>query len=106
MARFIQVSKKTLQILLSAFQTEAFDWTIQEKPEAGQTIPHLHLHIVPRISGDLGQAGDWYPLLQKNDAVVVESMHRPRLHADEMGAIVAMLRHKAADLFGYDCGVT
>ena len=54
---FFKTARSALLILMKAFHTEAFDWSIQEKPEAGQTIEHLHLHIVPRVMDDLLHPG-------------------------------------------------
>jgi bis(5'-adenosyl)-triphosphatase len=95
LSEFFITARNTLKIIMKAFHSEAFDWSLQEKPEAGQTIEHLHLHIVPRIMGDLERLGDWYPLLQKNDAGFIDSMNRPRLPAGELSKIVLMLRDVA-----------
>ena len=85
-------SRDVVKILQKAFGSRAFDWTIQEGLEAGQTIPHLHLHIIPRVQGDLPQPGDWYPLLEQSEAEIIDSEARPKLTEDEMRAIVRRLR--------------
>jgi bis(5'-adenosyl)-triphosphatase len=95
LAGFFLTARKALHILLQAFNTEAFDWSIQEKPEAGQSIEHLHLHIVPRVKDDLAHPGHWYPLVQKNDMDMIDSQNRPRLTSQEMKIIVEKLREVA-----------
>jgi histidine triad (HIT) family protein len=46
-----------MKALRSAYGAEGFNcaWN-QEKP-AGQSVPHFHLHIVPRKNGDTGVLG-------------------------------------------------
>ena len=40
--------------LTKAFQAEGFNIAWNEGEIAGQTVPHVHVHIVPRKSGDEG----------------------------------------------------
>ena len=95
---FFDTARIALRILMRAFNTDAFDWSVQEKPEAGQTIEHLHLHIVPRIKGDLTQPGDWYPLIQQNDNSIIDSFNRPRLHPGALEQITEELKLVAKNL--------
>lgn len=95
---FFKTARIALCILMKAFQTEAFDWSIQEKPEAGQTIEHLHLHIVPRVKNDLIHPGHWYPLVHRNDEEIMDSENRPRLSSPELQVIVEKLRQVSRQL--------
>lgn len=94
---FIETSRIALRVLLKAFSTDAFDWSLQEKPEAGQTIEHLHLHIVPRMKNDLERPGDWYPMIARNDDSFIDSFNRPRLDKQAMQQIVNELKKIASD---------
>jgi len=89
---FFNTARKALNILLKAFGTDAFDWSLQEKPEAGQTIEHMHLHIVPRLSNDLAQPGDWYPLIHNNDTQMIDSSNRSKLNQEQLFQIVNRLK--------------
>ena len=35
------------------FQPAAYNIGINDGPAAGQTVPHLHVHLIPRYPGDL-----------------------------------------------------
>ena len=34
------------------FAPDAYNIGINDGPEAGQTVPHLHIHLIPRYKGD------------------------------------------------------
>ena len=40
--------------LQKAFSAEGFNYAWNESPVAGQSIPHFHLHMLPRKNGDEG----------------------------------------------------
>ncbi|PHH76792.1 hypothetical protein CDD80_1204 [Ophiocordyceps camponoti-rufipedis] len=40
-----------------------FNVAVQDGPEAGQTVPHVHVHVLPRVSGDMESPDDVYHLL-------------------------------------------
>jgi diadenosine tetraphosphate (Ap4A) HIT family hydrolase len=42
------------EALRAVFNAEGFNYAWNEEPIGGQTVPHFHLHIVPRIEGDAG----------------------------------------------------
>ena len=82
--------------LLSAFGVSAFNWTIQEGEEAGQTIPHLHVHLIPRRVNDLRQPEDWYRLLRRSESEAIDSEARRKLDRHEIRRIVADIRRQIA----------
>jgi len=45
---------KVCSILQAALKIEGFNFAWNEGIVAGQTVPHFHLHIVPRKKGDAG----------------------------------------------------
>ncbi|CAH1266126.1 FHIT [Branchiostoma lanceolatum] len=49
------------------FQGTSLTMAIQDGPEAGQTVKHVHVHILPRRSGDFPQNDEVYEALAKHD---------------------------------------
>lgn len=91
-------SRKALRILCKTFNVDAFNWTIQEGIAAGQTVPHLHLHLIPRKIGDLPEPGDWYPLLKRSDTEAVDSKSREQLTPEQMDSIVKKIRQVSIEV--------
>lgn len=87
-------SRRVVEVLLPLFHADAFNWTIQEGEEAGQTVAHLHLHLIPRTPDDLPSPGAWYPALRASEHVI-DSASRDRLSPAERHAIVQRIREAA-----------
>jgi bis(5'-adenosyl)-triphosphatase len=87
-AEMVSLSRRAVSLLMRVHGAEGFDWTIQESEAAGQSVPHLHLHLIPRRSGDLSHPGDWYQRL-------IDYEGRPRLSLDDMKAMADRLRQAA-----------
>lgn len=47
--------KETQRILSEYFSTEDFTVLLHDGPLAGQEIPHVHFHVLPREAGDGGK---------------------------------------------------
>ena len=86
-----ELSIAAVERLQKVFGAEGFNWTIQDGQPAGQTVMHLHLHLIPRHRGDLPDPGDWYPRLQAHNSNI-DSQARPRLSTAELKAIARRLR--------------
>src|SRR3989338_7677252 len=64
LTEFMSIAQQVGKLLSEPFHTKSFNWSIQEMPPAGQTVSHLHMHVIPRHEGDLPEPGDWYPQLE------------------------------------------
>ncbi|PRD28144.1 UNVERIFIED_CONTAM: aph1 [Trichonephila clavipes] len=53
----VQTVQKKIE---EAYSASSSSIAIQDGPEAGQTVPHLHVHILPRKSGDFKENDDVY----------------------------------------------
>lgn len=40
-------------VLDTEFQAKGYNIGINDGPVAGQTVPHLHMHLIPRFEGDV-----------------------------------------------------
>jgi histidine triad (HIT) family protein len=49
-----QILQTIMTALRSAFGAEGFNIAWNEGEVAGQSVPHLHLHVLPRKNGDSG----------------------------------------------------
>ena len=85
----VNLSRRAMPLLMQVHDAEGFDWTIQESDAAGQSIPHLHLHLIPRRHGDLPDPGDWY-------AHLIDFRGRPRLTLEQMAQQAVELRQALA----------
>jgi bis(5'-adenosyl)-triphosphatase len=39
------------------YKATSLNIAIQDGPDAGQSVPHLHVHVIPRSKGDLDHRG-------------------------------------------------
>lgn len=84
-------ARKVTTVLKTVFNCDGFDWTIQDGISAGQTVPHLHLHIIPRKPLDMPESNEWYSKIPKNEKQMLDSNRRERLSDHEYNAITARL---------------
>lgn len=96
LAAMMLFARRTTRVLTRVFKAQGFDWAVQDGAAAGQTVPHLHLHIIPRHDGDLPDPGDWYPALMANEGAPIDSRVRPRLSPGEYARITEKLRSSAS----------
>ncbi|MBN2347366.1 MAG: HIT domain-containing protein, partial [Bacteroidales bacterium] len=92
LSEMMQLAQKTIRVLQRVFFAEGFNWTLQEGISAGQTIEHLHMHIMPRKTGDFNNPGDWYPELKRKYYDQIDSEARPKFDINELKKITAFLR--------------
>lgn len=97
LAEFMLMGRNTAQFLSKIFDTNAFDWAIQEMEAAGQSVAHLHMHVVPRKLGDLKDPGAWYQELEKAHIEDVDTFHKFRLSEDQLLKITENLKNEAKE---------
>ncbi len=93
MKEFMSLAQKTARLLAKVFETDSFNWSIQERPAAGQSVPHLHMHVMPRKNGDLKYPGEWHVKLNEEFySSNIDSRNRPKLSTEEIIAVVSQLK--------------
>ncbi|KAL8142134.1 hypothetical protein V2J09_015166 [Rumex salicifolius] len=48
--------------------------TLQDGPQAGQTVPHVHVHIIPRKSGDFEKNDEIYDAVDEKEREMAEKL--------------------------------
>lgn len=91
-------ARKITSVLKTVFNCDGFDWTIQDGVSAGQTIPHLHLHIIPRKPYDLPESNEWFSKIPENEIQILDSEHRERLSDEEYNVITSKLKEASIAL--------
>jgi len=74
---------------------------IQDGLLAGQTVPHVHIHVIPRFKGDFANNDDIYHELDedsKNQPKARTDSNRKPRPQDEMAAEAEEYRKLLADL--------
>jgi len=59
--------KHVNKCIMETFSGTSSTITIQNGPEAGQTVPHVHVHVMPRQSGDFENNDDIYKEIENHD---------------------------------------
>lgn len=91
-AELVGFSVHVSKAIIKVFSASGFNWTIQEGKAAGQTVKHVHLHIIPRHEGDLPEPGDWYPKLRQMEDAPIDSDKRQQLTSVELESVTLRLR--------------
>ncbi|VVC97437.1 unnamed protein product [Leptidea sinapis] len=75
-------------------ETDSCTVTIQDGPDAGQTVKHLHCHIMPRKKGDFIENDHIYLELAKHDQFTAKHPGKPARTLEEMQREAKMLREE------------
>ena len=63
-------------ILELQYNSLVFNIAVQDVPAAGESVPHIHIHILPRNDGDLDLNGKIY---DRSEEWVPRAYHNPPL---------------------------
>jgi bis(5'-adenosyl)-triphosphatase len=66
-------ARKVTSFLTKYFDTGEFDISLQQGSNAGQSVDHLHLHIIPRRANDLPFGEEWFHKLDEEKHNLLDS---------------------------------
>ncbi|OPJ81009.1 bis(5'-adenosyl)-triphosphatase [Patagioenas fasciata monilis] len=66
-ADLFHTAQRVSNVVEKHFCSTSLTIAIQDGPEAGQTVKHVHVHILPRKAGDFSRNDDVYEELQRHD---------------------------------------
>ncbi|PRP84503.1 hypothetical protein PROFUN_05838 [Planoprotostelium fungivorum] len=58
-------SQIVAKVVTSLWPSTSMNMAIQDGPDSGQTVQHVHLHIMPRRPGDFARNDDIYQEIEK-----------------------------------------
>ncbi|WPG99400.1 Hypothetical protein R9X50_00221400 [Acrodontium crateriforme] len=61
---------KLQRTLARVYKAEAFNVAVQDGQAAGQSVPHVHVHVIPRKSGDGGEGDKVHEWLEGEEGDV------------------------------------
>lgn len=65
-------TQKIARIIEKEYGATSLSIAIQDGPEAGQTVEHVHVHVLPRKKGDFEHNDDVYKALDEHDKQQIE----------------------------------
>eukprot|EP00197_Chlamydomonas_leiostraca_P006904 CAMPEP_0202882574 /NCGR_PEP_ID=MMETSP1391-20130828/38184_1 /ASSEMBLY_ACC=CAM_ASM_000867 /TAXON_ID=1034604 /ORGANISM="Chlamydomonas leiostraca, Strain SAG 11-49" /LENGTH=146 /DNA_ID=CAMNT_0049565457 /DNA_START=79 /DNA_END=516 /DNA_ORIENTATION=+ len=67
MADMWQLAQKVGTSAEMHFKAESLTFAIQDGPYAGQTVPHVHIHVLPRRAGDFKKNDEVYDAIDEGE---------------------------------------
>uniref|UniRef100_A0A8D2ZNM7 Bis(5'-adenosyl)-triphosphatase n=1 Tax=Scophthalmus maximus TaxID=52904 RepID=A0A8D2ZNM7_SCOMX len=90
-ADLFRTAQVVANLVESHFDATSLTIAVQDGPEAGQTVRHVHVHVLPRRKGDFERNDSVYEELQRHDQETEDTPSRWRSE-EEMAAEASDLR--------------
>ncbi|KAJ3019520.1 UNVERIFIED_CONTAM: hypothetical protein HDU68_010633 [Siphonaria sp. JEL0065] len=79
----ITAAQRVGSVVEREYKGESLTITIQDGPAAGQTVPHVHIHVMPRRKGDWADNDEIYPEINRKEGELNQTLKTRRVDADE-----------------------
>ncbi|KAI6703069.1 hypothetical protein NL676_012205 [Syzygium grande] len=63
-------------------KASSLTFTIQDGPQAGQTVPHVHIHILPRKAGDFKENDEIYDAIDEKEKELKQKVNLDKERKD------------------------
>ncbi|KAJ3199797.1 hypothetical protein HK099_003005, partial [Clydaea vesicula] len=74
--------QKVSKVIEKEYNAESMTLTIQDGPSAGQTVPHFHVHIIPRRKGDFANNDDIYNAIDEKSKEALIELQKKKVKVD------------------------
>lgn len=78
------LSQRVGSVVEKHYRATFLTLTIQDGPEAGQTVPHVHVHVLPRKSGDFEKNDEIYDVIDESEKEIASTLAGNDKQADKL----------------------
>ena len=82
-----QLAQRVGGAVTRVFDAKGLQFAVQDGAASGQTVPHLHIHVLPRRPGDFQRNDDVYDAVEKSEQQLTRLDPALRQH-DQLAARV------------------
>ncbi|KAL3565906.1 hypothetical protein D5086_033952 [Populus alba] len=76
------MAKKVGSQLEKFHSATSLTFAIQDGPQAGQTVPHVHIHIIPRTGGDFEKNDEIYDAIDEKEKELKQKLDLDKERSD------------------------
>mmetsp|Transcript_7787 Transcript_7787/g.12460 ORF Transcript_7787/g.12460 Transcript_7787/m.12460 type:complete len:163 (-) Transcript_7787:387-875(-) len=87
-------ARKIAVVIEKVYHADSVTYAIQDGPSAGQTVSHVHIHILPRKTGDFTKKDEIYDRIEEHEKSLSSSLDvdRPPRSQEDMAKEAFLLR--------------